>query len=86
MTRTKAILLGLDQLLNAVVCGSPDETFSAACFRKAPHGKKRWVYAQKVINKLFFWDYEIRGSRKAEHCELSWEMELKRSHLPKEYK
>ena len=42
------ILIAIDQLINAILLGDPDETLSSRA------GKSNWIWA-KVINKLFFW-------------------------------
>lgn len=65
------ILIALDQLINAVLGGYPDETLSAYSWRK-----QDWRY--KVINKLFFWQNN--------HCRGSYESEKVRRHLPPEYR
>ena len=85
-TRLMATLIAIDQVFNAMICGYPDETLSAACYRKAPYGKLGWVLARKVIDKLFFFDKEHRDGLVVRHCQLSWESELSRKHFPNEYK
>lgn len=82
MTRTEAIILALDNLLNAIVNKSPDETFSAACYRKARRGKKRWVVLRTALDTIFFWDEGLDGKG---HCHAAFINELNRRHLPVEY-
>ncbi|MDB4311862.1 hypothetical protein N9937_00390 [bacterium] len=90
MERWFATLLAVDQLFNAMVNASPDETFSAACFRKGSRrgvdAKKRWLLMESLVNNLFFWDKEIQDGKKVKHCQLSWQSELARKHFPNEYK
>lgn len=69
------ISIALDQLVNAVLGGYPDETLSARCFRE-----HRWQ--RYVIDGLFFWQAENgRG-----HCEQCYWYEQKRMDLPVEYR
>lgn len=72
-----SVLIAVDQLLNALLFGFPDETLSSRAFR-CRH-KKRWALAERVINAIFFWDRE--GS--VRHCELSF---LGEKHLPERYR
>jgi hypothetical protein len=78
--------IALDQLANTVIridgeWGTPDETLSARAHRvRAAHPAwARW------IDRLFFWDSERRDGRIVGHCELSFEAELQRAHLPDGY-
>lgn len=85
LVRAKAVALGIDQTLNALVNGYADETLSAASFRlsaKSVH----WYRFRVIVDILFFWDREKRGTITVRHCELSWESELYRRHLPDDYK
>ena len=74
MSRAKKILIALDQLLNAVCNGWPDETLSSRCWRWDMEGKRTWP--RKLIDGLFFWD--------ANHCRESFESERIRRQLPQE--
>lgn len=85
MDRWFAVLIAIDQLFNALVNASPDETFSAACHRKALKGKRRWKFMEGFINAMFFWDKEKREEGVVRHCHLSFESELSRKHFPNEY-
>lgn len=86
------LLIGIDQLLNTVVAGWADETFSARCFRSArrDQGKGRWVYAERFVNILFLWQDALVKSRGqwtgARHCERAWQQELDRRQYPPEYR
>jgi hypothetical protein len=67
----KNILIGIDQLANTLIGGSPDETLSArawrCCWRIRP-----------LIDKLFWFDKN--------HCKSSYESEQERRQLPEEYR
>lgn len=69
----KDVLIGIDQLINAIFCGNVDETLSSRCYRNA---QKYW-YAKIAMYILDFifkpWDKE--------HCKESYESEIKRLHL-----
>jgi len=69
------ILIALDQLLNAILGGYPDETISARCFRE-----QRWQ--EKWIDRLF-WLQRKDGKG---HCEQCYEWEQERMDLPVEYR
>lgn len=74
MNRGKAILIALDQLLNTVFNGCPDETFSSRCWRWSKDGKRDWP--RRVVDWLFFLE--------AEHCKSSYESERLGRQLPPE--
>lgn len=66
------LAIALDQLLNTLLCGYPDETLSSRAYRSAvleSVKKRRWLIAHKVINGLFFWQKE--------HCKQSYLNEIK---------
>lgn len=69
------IAIAVDQLLNAILGGYPDETLSARCWRE-----KRWQ--RYVIDGLFFWQ---RSGGKG-HCEQCYWYERERKDLPVEYR
>jgi hypothetical protein len=71
------VLIGLDQLANALYGGYPDETLSARSFRE-----KRW--SECIINLLFFWQTDGKGNRN--HCEQCYEHEKARMDLAPEYR
>jgi len=71
------ILVALDQMLNTLLSGCPDETFSARTHRKAEAGQWFWVALRRVINQAFFWEDD--------HCRLSFENEKNRAQGPREY-
>jgi hypothetical protein len=75
----KQFLIALDQLANTVTWikgdgfGFADETISARAWRLRDQSN-----AWRRIDRLFFWDKE--------HCRQSYESELMRRQLPKEYR
>jgi hypothetical protein len=71
----KNVLIAFDQLCNALVFGSPDETLSARSYRLRDNG---WWIVYKTVNGIFFWQDD--------HCKGSYMSELTRKHLPKEYR
>jgi hypothetical protein len=83
MSVAKNLLVAFDQLLNCCFrfngeWGAPDETLSARAWRvRDTH--PRW---HQWIDRLFFTD---RAGEKR-HCQLSYEAELLRAHLPDGYR
>ena len=71
-----SLLIAIDQLVNCLLCGFPDETVSSRAHRC--NDKRKWQIAEKVINTLFWFD-EDNGMK---HCELSYYGELSREHFP----
>jgi hypothetical protein len=71
----KCILIAFDQLCNALLFGSPDETFSARAYRLRDNG---WRAVYLLINCIFFWQDD--------HCKGSYTSEVIRKHLPEEYR
>ena len=75
----KNVLIGFDQTINCVVWikgdgfGLPDETLSARAWRLRGQSN-----AWKRIDALLFFDKD--------HCRTSYESELNRTQLPKDYK
>lgn len=73
------VLIGIDQLLNAVFGGHADETFSSRCYRGAvlkANPKKRWRFWYAVVNGLFF---------DKNHCKTAYESEVNRKQYPPEF-
>lgn len=71
MTYIKAVLIALDQLANAVLGGSPDETLSAHAYRAG------WKRREAMINALFM---------DSHHCRDSYVAEQNRAQMPEEYR
>lgn len=70
----KYVFIGIDQLINAILGGWPDETLSSASYRMDRDGIRSWP--RKLIDGLFFWEKD--------HCKNSYESERLRRQLPPE--
>lgn len=70
----KSVFIGIDQLINAILGGWPDETLSSAAYRMDRDGIRGWPCA--LINKLFFWQQS--------HCKSAYESEVLRRQAPPE--
>lgn len=73
------IAIAADQLANAMIAGSPDETVSSRVYRGAVlavHPNRAARMAYRVINTLFFWQDD--------HCRAAYLREKQRAHLPDE--
>ena len=71
----KAVLIALDQLLNALMGGWPDETYSSRCWRWSLQGRD---WPRRVVDGVawLFRDYD--------HCRESFESERLGRQLPPE--
>ena len=65
-------LIAIDQLINALIKGHPDETMSSRCYRNA---QKYW-YARWGMKAL---DFVFRPWG-PDHCKTAYESELTRKH------
>lgn len=72
------VAIALDQVLNALRGGSPDETLSAAAWRTEQKGRLLGRIFRPAIDLLFH-PFE------RDHCRKSFESERNGRHLPKEY-
>lgn len=79
MNYFRGVFIALDQLVNALIGGWPDETLSAATYRYAQKGK-RCALATEFLLDLFFSPLSF------DHCKRSYESEQKRRQLPPEYR
>lgn len=75
------VSIGIDQLLNSILGGSPDETFSARCWRK--RNKRPWSFFRMIVDAIFFWQYDTKNGG---HCRQAWNSEIMRAQLPKSYR
>jgi hypothetical protein len=81
-------LISLDQMMNAVLGGSCDETLSSRAYRMAniseegegSLGAGWWSAFEKVVDTLFWFD---RGPLGEGHCMLAYQVEMRHGHLPK---
>lgn len=71
------LAIGIDQLANALIGGSADETLSARAHRMREKGQRWWGWTAGAIDRLFFWERD--------HCLKAHLAELKRAQLPKPY-
>ena len=74
MTYWKKVLVALDQLVNALLAGWPDETMSSRVWRWEQDGVRAWP--RRLIDRLFFWD--------PGHCRESYRSEREGRQLPPE--
>lgn len=73
------LLLALDQSLNAIFWGNPDETISSRAYRGRINGSRKWTVIEKIIDILFFYDRITTDSGELiKHCELSFLFYLRR--------
>lgn len=72
----KCLLIALDQMLNAVFCGWPDETLSSRAWRLSMSGGPDWP--RKVIDTVA----AVLGDK--DHCRQSYISEQLRRQLPPE--
>lgn len=68
--------IGFDQFFNSILGGSPDETFSARCWRLRL--KQPWKALRAGIDLIFFWQRN--------HCQTAWQSEIERAQLPQCYR
>lgn len=72
MTYGKRTLITVNQLINTLLDGWPDETLSSRCYRWARGGVRAWPC--KLVDGLFFWQRE--------HCKNSYESEREGGQSP----
>lgn len=72
------LALTVDQAVNAVSGGSPDETISARAYRQAEAGNTFWKIGRTLIDWLFFWQ--------PQHTKDAYLAEQARCHLPGSYR
>ena len=74
MTYWKKVFIAVDQLVNAVLAGWPDETMSSRAWRWEQDGVRSWP--RRLIDRLFFWEEN--------HCFQSYQSEREGRQLPPE--
>ena len=72
------VTIAIDQTLNALRGGSPDETLSAAAWRTEQKGRWLGRVFRPLIDLLF-------APLEKDHCRTAFESERDGRHLPKEY-
>ncbi|MCL1962468.1 MAG: pseudouridine synthase [Desulfovibrionaceae bacterium] len=70
------IAIAIDQLLNTLLAGQPDETLSSRAHRMRVKGQRWWGWTANAVDLLFFWQ--------SGHCEAAYQSELDRTQLPPE--
>ena len=76
---TIRILIAIDQLVNTIFFGDPDETISSRAFRKHKDSCM-WNFVKSLIDFIFFFDVVITPTDTINHCELSFLFYIKRRH------
>lgn len=74
MTYWKKVFIAVDQLVNAVLAGWPDETMSSRAWRWEQDGVRAWP--RRLIDLIFFWE--------PNHCRESYQSEREGRQLPPE--
>ena len=74
MDYIKNILISIDQLVNTILSGEPDESLSSRAWRHYEDGSLKWP--KILIDIIFFWEDN--------HCYNSYLAELNRDHLKDE--
>ncbi len=64
------LLIALDQLINVLLAGDPDETLSSRAHRMREKGQPYWGWTAGAIDWLFFWQ--------PQHCQQAYESEVLR--------
>lgn len=72
------VLIALDQLINTLIGGSPDETLSARAYRNEQQGKVLGKVFRPVIDFIFWFDKE--------HCKTSYFAEQYQRQFPPYYR
>lgn len=78
----KQVMIAIDQLVNAVFLGSPDETLSARAWRTEQRGK---LLGQILRPTIDFLAIIVTLGRDDQHCFDSYMSEKLRSQLPPIY-
>lgn len=74
------VLIAIDQLFNALLGGTADETLSSRTYRGAvlaKEPKKRWRVLYRTINGLF---------RDKNHCKTAYESEINGKQYPQNFR
>ena len=71
------VLISIDQVLNALLGGSADETLSARAWRAEQKGRVFGLFFRPLIDSILFFD--------PDHCYTSYLSEFYRRQLPSEY-
>ena len=74
------LAIAVDQLANALLSGSADETLSARAHRQRVKGSRVWGWTAGAIDAVFLLLFSEH-----DHCRQSWESELQRRQLHPSY-
>lgn len=77
MAYLTSLAIAIDQLLNVLLLGSPDETLSSRAYRADRDGKVFGRFFRPLINTLFFWQDQ--------HCRAAYKAEVSRRQYPKHF-
>jgi hypothetical protein len=81
MTYWKRLAIAVDQFLNTLMGGYPDETLSARAHRRGTlEGSTKWRGFERVFDLMFFWE------QNPGHCQRSFISEMGRMHLQEPYR
>lgn len=72
----RGFLIAVDQLLNAMIGGWPDETLSSHAWRSREH--RYWWWTHHVIDTLFYWQ--------SQHCYWAYMHEQERRQIAPEFR
>lgn len=78
MSYLHALFVAVDQLLNTVLLGSPDETLSSRAYRADRDGKVFGRIFRPAIDVLFFWQDR--------HCHAAYVAEMQRRQYPTNFR
>lgn len=78
MSYLHTLLVALDQLLNAMLLGAPDETLSSRAYRADRDGRVFGRIFRPAIDTLFFWQ--------ASHCRAAYVAEVQRRQYPANFR
>lgn len=70
-------LIALDQLVNTILGGHPDETLSSRAYRAEQNNKIFGKFFRPVIDGIFFWQKQ--------HCYRGYLAEKQRKQLPSNF-
>ena len=73
-----SLLIALDQLANAILAGSPDETLSSRAYRADRDGKVFGKVFRPLIDMMFFWQDR--------HCYDAYLAEIERRQLSNNFR
>lgn len=62
------VLIGIDQLANALLAGDADETLSSRAWRMKLKGQRFWGWTASAINLLFFDPGHCKGAYESDRA------------------